>query len=44
MITEQLIRRESGEYDCEVVARLKLENFGTFSIYFYRIKEHRGER
>lgn len=28
MITEQLIRRQSGEYDCEVVSRVKLEGFG----------------
>lgn len=32
MITEQLIKRQSGEYDCEVVQRLNLENFGLLEI------------
>ncbi len=37
MISEDLIKKHSGQYDCEVVTRLKLERLGIsyFKSNFY---------
>ena len=34
MITEALIIRKSGEYDCEVVTKLKIDRMSIFSSFF----------
>jgi hypothetical protein len=32
MITEALIIRKSGEYDCEVITKLKIDKMGMMSL------------